>query len=105
MKLNINIEIELTDIEAKALKTIYSEDRRKKCNLYMNLPEFSNSLTSQLKEAKSRNNLWAPIVKGLISKSIINIDNIGNFSLSEFGVKVVDELDRDIKISKILDGK
>jgi len=92
MRMQINLEIELTPAEANFLRKYYVDDREKNlCVIFLYTPQGIRDL-EQIK-----------ILTGLIEKEILIKDELENTRLSSIGQQVCDLIDRDLKLKKLLD--
>ncbi len=89
MKFSINLDIDISEEELDYLKSKFLPDRVKICNVTFD------------KIGKKD----YQIVYSLSKKLLVLIDNIGNYSPTEIGNKILDSFDRDIKINNLLDGQ
>ena len=88
---SINIEIELFDDEIQFLKHYYLPNRE-----VFNIT-WKTASTGQLLGGSS-------VVESLVEKGVIVVDNISNSTLTKVGHKILDNFDRDKKITELLNG-
>lgn len=91
MIFSINLEIDLTDVEIKWLKDKFLPNRRS-----------YNVVFDGLQGGLYRTN---SVVKTLSEKNLIIVDSLSNVNLTQIGHKILDQFDRDKKITDILDGE
>ena len=91
MKFSINIDIELTDEELKWLKDKFLL-KRTSYNVVL------DGVQGGLYRINS-------VVRTLVEKNIIILDSLSNANLTQIGHKILDQFDRDKKITDLLDGK
>ena len=93
MLISVNIEIEISEIELRFLRKYYVDNRKFSINSYFLI----NSLDKNKKEDITN-------IFSLRDKEILIMDELDNNILTRIGNLVCDQLDRDIKINKILNG-
>ena len=87
MKIEINIEVDITDGEIKTLRDIFSKDRNRQYNtIFAKLPGSEIS---------------KHIVDSLITKNIIIEDSLHNAKLTPIGNIVLDRYDAEIRDKKL----
>lgn len=86
MKINVNIDLFLSDEELSFFKKEFYGDSLRKHNPFF---------------LKNRNDI-IHIIDSTIQKGIIQSDNLGNISLTVLGKALLSELDRNNRIDRII---
>ena len=86
MILNLNISVDLEENEVKFLRVEFSQNHKKILNAYWIILKLKSEL-----------------MESLIKKSVLIKDEIGNCKLTPIGVSIMNEIDRDKRLEKLLE--